>query len=173
LPRFASRGPEDDISILRAKLAMTEVRRCEETVGRRSLPAGRQAIISPEVRLNMKIIILVLFLVSYQLSAISYQLSFASDQELFIYDSQGNRDPFMALLTKDGRPVTVYGSISSIGDVVVEGILFDPQGGSFVIINDMILKHGDSISGVTVKKIEINSVVLSFKGEDHTFKIKE
>jgi type II secretory pathway component PulC len=103
----------------------------------------------------------------------SYHLSFAFDQAQFTYDSQGNRDPFMPLLTKDGRPITTYSRIGSINDIIVEGILYDPQGASIVIINDMILKHGDSISGVTVKKIEKNSVVLSFKGEDHTFKIKE
>jgi type II secretory pathway component PulC len=145
-------------------------------------------------RLNMKIIILVL-LITLQLATCPSALAsphsvrdFAgplaegpraqrgatfSEKAPFIYDSQGSRDPFMPLLTKDGRPVTVYGSISSIGDVVIEGILFDPRGESFVVINDIILKQEDSISGVTVKKIEKNSVVLSFKGEDHTFKIKE
>ena len=125
----------------------------------------------------MKIIILILLII-LQLATCNMQpatrnLAFASDDEQFVYDSQGNRDPFMPLLTKDGRPITTYSKIDSIHDVIIEGILYDPQGASIVIINDMILKQADSTNGVTVKKIEKNSVVLSFKGEDHTFKIKE
>ena len=118
----------------------------------------------------MNKIILVLLIV---LQLTTYPPAFASEELVFIYDSHGNRDPFMPLLTKDGKPITVYGSISSIDDVIVEGILYDPKSGSVAILNDTILKQGDSISGIMVKKIEKNSVVLSFKGEDHTFKIKE
>ena len=120
----------------------------------------------------MKKVILIL-LISFQFSAPSFQLVFASEEPVFIYDSYGNRDPFMPLLTKDGRPITTYSKIGSINDIVIEGILYDPQGESVVVINDLILKQGSTISGVTVKSIEKNSVVLSFKGEDHTFKVKE
>jgi hypothetical protein len=124
-------------------------------------------------RFNMRIIILVL-LIFLQLATWNLQpVAAFSDETPFIYDSQGNRDPFMPLLTKDGRPITTYSRIGSIHDIIVEGILYDPQGASIVIINDMILKQADTISGITVKKIEKNSVILSFKGEDHTFKIKE
>jgi hypothetical protein len=122
----------------------------------------------------MRMIILVLLII-LQLATWNLQpvTCFASAQEQFVYDSRDNRDPFMPLLTKDGRPITTYSRIGSIHDIIVEGILYDPQGASLVIINDMILKQADTINGVTVKKIEKNSVLLSFKGEDHTFKIKE
>jgi hypothetical protein len=96
-----------------------------------------------------------------------------SEEVPFIYDSEGRRDPFMPLLTKDGRPVTTYSNIGSINDVIVEGIMYDPRGGSVVVINDVILRQGDNISNVTVKSIGKDSVLLTFKGEDHTFKIKE
>ena len=104
---------------------------------------------------------------------LTYSPVFASEEAVFIYDSHGNRDPFMPLLTKDGKPITAYAKIGSINDVVIEGILYDPQGGSVIIINDIMLKKQDTVSGITVKSIEKNSVVLSFKGEDHTFKVKE
>jgi len=104
---------------------------------------------------------------------LTYHPVFALDEPVFVYDSQGARDPFMPLLTKDGKPITTYAKIGSINDIVIEGILYDPQGESVVVINDLILKQGSTISGVTVKSIEKNSVVLSFKGEDHTFKVKE
>ena len=104
---------------------------------------------------------------------LTYSLVFAADEIEFTYDSQGARDPFIPLLTKDGKPITTYAKIGSINDIVIEGILYDPQGESVVVINDLILKLGSTINGITVKSIEKNSVVLSFKGEDHTFKVKE
>jgi len=121
----------------------------------------------------MKKYILVLLAIIFQLSAVGFRHTAASEEAPFIYDSYGNRDPFMPLITKDGRPITTYAKIGSINDVVIEGILYDPQSGSVVIINDIILKQGDSISGIMVKKIEKNSVVLSFKDKEHTLKIKE
>jgi len=121
--------------------------------------------------------ILVFIFIFLQLATYNLQLTlplaFALEEPVFVYDSQGVRDPFMPLLTKDGKPITAYAKIGSISDIVIEGILYDPQGESVVIINDLILKQGSSINGITVKSIERNSVVLSFKGEDHTFKIKE
>lgn len=125
----------------------------------------------------MKKYILVFIFIFLQLATYNLQLTlplaFALEEPVFVYDSQGVRDPFMPLLTKDGKPITAYAKIGSISDIVIEGILYDPQGESVVIINDLILKQGSSINGITVKSIERNSVVLSFKGEDHTFKIKE
>jgi hypothetical protein len=100
-------------------------------------------------------------------------LAIASEEPVFAYDSHGKRDPFIPLVTKDGRTLTAYSDIISISDVVVEGILFDPKGGSVVIINDIILKQADTISGIVVEKIEKDYVVLSFKGEQHKFNLKE
>jgi hypothetical protein len=99
--------------------------------------------------------------------------SASSKEAVSIYDSEDKRDPFMPLLTKDGRPITTYSKISSIHDVFIEGILYDPNGESVVIVNDVVLKQGGSVSGLTVKEIVKDSVTLSFKGREHIFKIKE
>jgi hypothetical protein len=100
-------------------------------------------------------------------------LAIASEETAFVYDSHGKRDPFIPLITKDGRTLTAYSDIISISDVVIEGILFDLKGGSVVIINDIILKQADSISDIVVEKIEKDYVVLSFKGQEYTFNLKE
>jgi len=97
----------------------------------------------------------------------------ASNETVFVYDSCENRDPFMPLITKDGKPLATHVKIRSIGDVAVEGLLYDPMGDSIVIVNDVILKKGDTASEITVKDIRKDSVTLSFKGKDHNFNIKE
>jgi len=100
-------------------------------------------------------------------------LTYAREDSLFEYESGENRDPFIPLVTKDGKLTITYGTIDSIDDVILEGILFDTGGESVVIMNDLILKENDKIGSMQVKKIEKDRVILSFKGEDHTFKLKE
>ncbi len=99
--------------------------------------------------------------------------TYAQEDTLFEYVSSGNRDPFIPLATKDGRLRVTYGAIDSIDDVILEGILFDKDGESVVIMNDLVLKENEQIGSIQVKKIERDRVILSFKGEDHTFKLKE
>ena len=125
----------------------------------------------------MKKIIIIGLLLFLQLAACNlqptaYPSAFASGQEQFIYDSHGRRDPFAPLMDKDGRRIATYSKAGSVSDLVIEGIIYDAYGDSVVIINDMILKEGESVSGATVKEIKKHSVVLSFKGKDHEFNVK-
>ena len=130
-------------------------------------------------RLQMSKIYLIFILLSIlQLAPCSLQpVACASSLNLeetpFTYESRGRRDPFIPLITKEGRVLTSYAKIASINDIVIEGILYDPRGGSVVIMNDFILKKGDNISDIIIESIEKHSVTLSFKGQEHTFNLKE
>ena len=128
---------------------------------------------------NMKktisIIILPVYFILLTLSCLFYPLSLVSAQEeaLFKYENNQNRDPFILLVTKDGKFTVTYGTIDSIDDVILEGILYDENGKSVVVMNDLVLKEHDKIGKIQVKKIEKDRVILFYKGEDHTFKLKE
>jgi hypothetical protein len=122
-------------------------------------------------KMHIKIFILVIFMFYLQLNMYIRSVV-CGVEEVFIYSSE-NRDPFMPLITKDGKPLATHTKIHSIGDVTVEGLLYDPLGDSIVIVNDMILKKGDTISEITVKDIRKDSVTLSFKGKDHILNVKE
>jgi hypothetical protein len=122
-------------------------------------------------KMHIKIFILVIFMFYLQLSMYIHSVVYGIE-EVFIYSSE-NRDPFMPLITKDGKPLAIRTKIHSIGDITVEGLLYDPMGNSVVIVNDVILKKGDVTSEITVKDICKDSVTLSFKGKDHIFNIKE
>jgi len=99
--------------------------------------------------------------------------SYAQTEASFIYESEGRRDPFIPLITKEGKLLVTYGVITSINDVVLEGILYDPEGESIVILNDLVLKENDQVGNIKVERIEKNRVILSCKGEEHIFKTKE
>ena len=102
-----------------------------------------------------------------------FSFTYAQEDLVFKYEPGANRDPFIPLVTKDGKLTVVYGTLNSINDVILEGILYDVTGESVVIMNDMVLKEGSMVGSIEVKKIGKDNVILSFKGKDHTFKLKE
>ena len=80
-------------------------------------------------------------------------------QDKIDYDSEGRRDPFMALVTPDGRLL----NLEPTGDktrVVLGGVIYDESGSSYAIINDEVVSVGDYILGYTVFSIDENKVVL-------------
>ena len=50
-------------------------------------------------------------------------------------------------------------------DLKVEGIFFDADGGSFIVLNGKVIAEGQSWMGVTVKKISRESVEVTVNGE--------
>lgn len=86
-------------------------------------------------------------------------------EEVFKYDSEGQRDPFVPLVSKGGMYVSDAYGISSIKDVRLEGIVWDEPGGSIAIINGEIVKEGQEIGVLKVLKIERDAVVFDADGE--------
>ena len=88
--------------------------------------------------------------------------SFAED---FTYESKGKRDPFIPLVGPGAVHQQVKGTadISSIEDVVLEGIVYDKNGNSSAIINGEVVKEGEKAGIVTVEKIEPKKVILGIE----------
>ncbi len=83
--------------------------------------------------------------------------SFAQDK--ITYDEQGKRDPFIALVTPDGRLLNLEPTGSN-AKIVVKGIIYDGSGRCYALINEEVVSIGDFILGYTVFKIEENKVIL-------------
>lgn len=78
--------------------------------------------------------------------------------------ASGKRDPFIPLVTSDGRliqPAVPYGE----DDVRLEGFIYDQTGSSLAIINGAVAGVGDSVRGFRVIKIEADKVTLMKDGE--------
>ncbi|MBI4342164.1 MAG: hypothetical protein HY599_02215 [Candidatus Omnitrophica bacterium] len=83
----------------------------------------------------------------------------------FRYNSKGRRDPF-APLVRDGQLVSVAQSAPvQTSHPMLHGILWDPDGQSIALINDMEAKVGDTIGDYQVTEIRYDAVVLSNGGE--------
>lgn len=104
-----------------------------------------------------------------KITVFSYLLLFwaavASAQDNSADKGAFKRDPFIPLITPEGRLLDIDASISS--DVKLEGIIFDPAPGksSFALINGKVVKSGDEINGYAVIRVEDNKVVLTRDGQ--------
>jgi hypothetical protein len=85
-------------------------------------------------------------------------------QQDFKYDAQKQRNPFMPLVTSDGRLLTLQ-QAPVVKQLMLQGITFDQTGFSFCVINDEVVMVGDRIDGYRIIKIDEEKVTLSKEGE--------
>ena len=77
------------------------------------------------------------------------------------YDAYAKRDPFVPLYASgEGGSADLF-AVNSADELTVEGIVYDPKGGSIVIVNGTVLKEGQQIGNVKVIRIEPRGVALS------------
>ncbi len=88
--------------------------------------------------------------------------SFAQNQ--FVYDSKGKRNPFIPLVTSDGRLLKLDKEETS-GELSIEGIIYDKNGRSYAIVNATVVAIGDFVSGYQVLKIEENKIIFIKEGQ--------
>ena len=84
-----------------------------------------------------------------------FPMAFAEE---FRYDSHGHRDPFV--------PVLKANTSAKLGhtEFHLQGIVIDPNGGSFAVVNGQVLREGDEFEGFFLKKIESNRVLFENEG---------
>ena len=87
-------------------------------------------------------------------------------QDEFIYDAKAKRNPFIPLVTPDGRLLKLDKTeAASSGGLAIEGIIYDKFGRCFAIVNSTVVGIGDSIGDYQVLKILENKVVFIKNGE--------
>lgn len=80
------------------------------------------------------------------------------------YDPQGKRDPFLSLVTPDGRLLRLEGE-NTAEQLKIEGIIYNEGGTSEAIINDAIVKVGDIVDGYRILGIEEDKVIFEKDGK--------
>lgn len=93
-------------------------------------------------------------------------------QEDSIYDAQGRRDPFIPLVTPDGRLLKIEKKEDAEA-LAIEGIIYDKYDLSYAVISGEVVKVGDAIAGYRVLKIEKNKVILIKDGQPMELELKE
>ncbi len=89
----------------------------------------------------------------------------------FVYIDKGRRDPFIPLVAQDGRYLSDSEELISSDELNLSGILWDPKGRSSCLINNQIIKLGESIYGFKIKNIAKDSVIVSKEGEEYIIRL--
>lgn len=92
------------------------------------------------------------------------------------YDPKGKRNPFVPLVTPDGRLLQLEaeeGGTVQPKALSLEGIIYDKGGLSYAIVNGAVVKIGDSVGEFQVLKIEKNRVTFAKEGQAQTIELKE
>ncbi len=97
-------------------------------------------------------------------------LLFAQDE--FKYDAKGKRDPFIALVTPDGR-LLKWEKEEGASGISLEGIIYDEHGLSYAIVNGEVVRVSDKIGDYQVLKIEKNKVIFIKNGQITEVELKE
>lgn len=92
----------------------------------------------------------------------------------FVYNAKGKRNPFIPLVTAEGRLLKLdKQETASSGELAIEGIIYDKGGRSFAIVNTEVVGVGDSVGDYQVLKIFENKVVFIKDGEPLEVDLKE
>jgi hypothetical protein len=85
----------------------------------------------------------------------------------YVYDDGQKRDPFIPLVTSDGRFVQLERAQEDEGsfELKLEGIIYDKYGLSYAIVDSSVVKIGDVIGDYQVLKIEEDRVVFIKEGQ--------
>ena len=106
------------------------------------------------------------------LTLVFNMLVFSYAQQEFIYDSKGKRDPFIPLVTTDGRLLKLEEEESK-EDLLLEGIIYDKNGLSYAIVNGFVVKISDTVCNYQVLKIEKNKVSFIKDGQITEIELKK
>jgi hypothetical protein len=91
---------------------------------------------------------------------------YAFGQVEFTYDAKGKRNPFIPLVTPEGRLLKLDKQEDTTQQgLAIEGIIYDKLGRSFAIVNATVVGIGDMAGDFQVLKILENKVIFIRNGE--------
>ena len=92
----------------------------------------------------------------------------------FIYDAKGKRDPFIPLVTQDGRIIEPpRRKEKTEGPPQLEGIIYDPRGASYAVMDGEVFRVGDAAGDYQIIKIELRKVIMQKAGRELTVELTE
>jgi len=114
---------------------------------------------------------IIYFVLSFSITIFGFW-TFCYAQEKFAYDAKGKRDPFIPLVTPDGRLVKLEKEESSSG-LLVDGVIYDEHGLSYAIVNGEVVGVSDKAGDYQVLKIEKKKVIFVKDGQITEVELKE
>ena len=86
--------------------------------------------------------------------------SLAFSQGEFVYDPKGKRNPFIPLVTPQGRLLKLdKQEVTTAEGLAVDGIIYDKLGRCFAIVNTKVVGVDDMVGDYQVLNIQENKVI--------------
>lgn len=105
-----------------------------------------------------------IFVIQYILFAFCFPALFSPAQGSGGGDFKERRDPFIPLVTSDGRLLMLKAEEGK-KEVNLDGIIYDPNGLSYAVVSGIVAKIGDKVGDYQVLKIEEKKVTFIREGE--------
>jgi len=103
-----------------------------------------------------------------------WNLTYLYGQEEFTYDARGRRNPFIPLVTSDGRLMKLDKDKEEVkGELSLEGIIYDKHGRSYALVNGSVVAVSDFVGEYQVLKIEQNKVIFIKNGQTTEIELKK
>ncbi len=118
---------------------------------------------------NKALIIFAIFSILIPLSVVFGEGEAKKDTG-FIYKINNPREPFMPLVSADGTVVNLEPQ-SDISDIHLEGIIFDPGGKSYAVINGNVIAENDSVGNFKLKEIKKDKIILQNGENTHIIEL--
>ena len=96
-----------------------------------------------------------------------------SAQSEFIYDAKNKRNPFIPLVTPDGRLLKLENEEGQTPGLSLEGVIYDNYGVSYALVNGEPVKVGDMAGEYQVLKIEKRKVTFVKEGQTLEIELKK
>lgn len=103
-----------------------------------------------------------LFFIGISIFCIMLMNTGFSFSEEIRYQSGDRRDPFIPV-----SRVAVIGNAEV--DLAVQGVVYDPSGRSFVVINGESYRQGDTVGDKTIVAIYQSKIIVSIKGVENEY----
>lgn len=79
----------------------------------------------------------------------------------WVYEAKGKRDPFIALVTPDGRIIEPPEPKERIeGPPQLEGFMYDAKGISYAVMDGEVFRAGDMVGDYQIIRIDSNKVIM-------------
>lgn len=93
--------------------------------------------------------------------------------EVYVYDSQGKRDPFLPLVSLDGRILEPQIAKDGEGKPQLEGIIYEAGNTSYAVVNGEVVRAGDASGPYQILEIYQEKVVFVKGGERLEIELKK
>ena len=90
-----------------------------------------------------------------------------AEEDAYVYDSRGRRDPFIPLVGVTATAVSSLDDVMSIEDVKLQGVASNAAGVQVAIINGEMIKEGEKSGRVTLKEIAKEKIVILIDEESY------